>query len=89
MPFGPFAKKFSPKKPVVRKASSISTLQSLDREALQRELNTNDTVNKIRINLDGNKMVFDGEGWISGTPCKLNLILSVWFTSFDHTAYSD
>lgn len=66
MPFGPFAKKFSPKKPVARRASSVSTLQSLDREAIQRELNTNDSVSKIKINLDGNKIVFDGNGWVSG-----------------------
>lgn len=66
MPFGPFAKKFSPKKPNARRASSVSTLQSLDRETIQRELNANDAVNKIRLNLDGNKMVFDGNEWVSG-----------------------
>lgn len=66
MPFGPFVKKFSPKKPGPRKATSLSSLQNLDRETLQRELTSDDTGHKIRINLDGNKIVFDGKDWISG-----------------------
>ena len=66
MPFGPFANKFSPKKPAPRKAVSLSTLQNLDRETLQRELSSDDLGNKIRMNLDGNKVYFDGKDWISG-----------------------
>lgn len=64
--FGPFGNKFSPKKAVARKAVSLSTLQSLDRETLNRELNTTDPLNAIGVNLDGNKIVFDGDKWISG-----------------------
>ncbi|XP_067952229.1 protein chibby homolog 1-like [Watersipora subatra] len=65
MPFGPFGNKFSPKKPGPRKAASLSTLQNLDRETLQRELSADDTGHKIRINLDGNKVYFDGKEWVS------------------------
>lgn len=66
MPFGPFANKFSPKKPGPRKAVSLSTLQNLDRETLQRELTPDDVGHKIRMNLDGNKVFFDGKDWVSG-----------------------
>ena len=66
MPFGPFAKKFSLKRPGPRKAQSLSSLQNLDRAQLQRESTADDVGNKIRVNLDGNKIVFDGKDWISG-----------------------
>lgn len=66
MPFGPFSNKFSPKKPGPRKASSLSTLKDLDRETLQRELSADDAGHKIRMNLDGNKIFFDGNDWVSG-----------------------
>jgi len=66
MPLGLFKKKFSPSKPGPRKAVSLSTLQSLDRETLQRELNVNDNLDRIKLTLDGNKMMFDGNEWVSG-----------------------
>lgn len=76
MPFGPFAKKFSPKKPGPRKAVSLSTLQNLDRETLQRELTPDDIGQKIKINLDGNRMYFDGKDWVSGIKNHAQLQLN-------------
>lgn len=75
MPFGPFAKRFSPKKASTRRAASLSALQTLDREARDKELTPDDVGNKIRLDLDGNKIHFDGSEWISGETCFLVYVM--------------